>query len=139
MEVSLKYGRLVTRLNRKSLDAETTLMGPFVLMTSLLMYFSAAFIFFAPVYLEPLWLFLTRISIALTTILMFLCGLALTFISKPRSVRNLLCLPFVYLYWSLQGFIALYAAFLTLLRRSKKWVKTEKKGTIKNFTLTLSV
>ncbi len=139
MEVALKYGRLVTRLNRKSLDAETTLMGPFVLMTSLLMYFSAAFIFFAPVYLEPLWLFLTRISIALTTILMFLCGLALTFISKPRSLRNLLWLPFVYLYWSLQGFIALYAAFLTLLRRSKKWVKTEKKGTIKNFTLTLSV
>ena len=139
MEVALKYGRLVTRLNRKSLDAETTLMGPFVLMTSLLMYFSAAFIFFAPVYLEPLWLFLTRISIALTTILMFLCGLALTFISKPRSLRNLLWLPFVYLYWSLQGFIALYAAFLTLLRRPKKWVKTEKKGTIKNFTLTLSV
>lgn len=139
MEIALKYGRLVTRLNRKSLDAEATLIGPFILIMSLLMYLSAAFIFLAPVYLEPLWLFLTWLSIALTTILIFLCGLALTFISKPRSVKNLLWLPFVYLYWSLQGFIALYAAFLTLLRRPKKWVKTEKRGTIKNSNLPLTV
>jgi len=139
MEIALKYGKLITKLNRKSLDAETTLMGPFVLIMSLLMYFSVAFIFFAPVCLEPLWLFLTQVSIVLTTVLMFLCGLALTFISKPRSVKNLLWLPFVYLYWSLQGFIALYAAFLILLCRPKKWVKTEKRGTIKNFALSLSV
>ena len=139
IEVALKYGKLATKLNRKTLDAEATLFGPFILIFSLLMYFSAIFIFFAPPVLQPAWLILTQVSVVLTAVLMLICGLALVFISKPLRARNLLWLPFIYFYWSLQGIIALYAVLLTVLRRPKKWLKTEKKGIVKNFNLCLSV
>ena len=121
------------------MDAEVTLFRPFILIFSLLMYFSASFIFFAPPVLQPAWLILTQVSVVLTAVLMLICGLALVFISKPLRARNLLWLPFIYFYWSLQGIIALYAVLLTVLRRPKKWLKTEKKGIVKNFNLYLSV
>lgn len=132
MEVAFKYGRLMTKLNRKSIDAETTLLGPFILVMSLLAYFSAFFIFLAPVYLEPLWQVLMQITAIITTVTILICGLALVYASKPRKLRNLLWLPFIYLYWSLQAFIALYAMLLILLRRPKRWLRTEKKGVIMN-------
>jgi len=139
IEVALKYGKLATKLNRKTLDVEITLFGPFILIFSLLMYFSASFIFFAPPALQPAWLILTQVSVMLTTVLMLICGLALVFISKPLRARNLLWLPFIYFYWSLQGIIALYAVLLTVFRRPKKWLKTKKKGIVKNFNPCLSV
>jgi membrane protein implicated in regulation of membrane protease activity len=70
-----------------------------------------------------------------TTLMMFLCGVALIYASKPRKVRSLLWLPFIYFYWSLQAFIALYALLLILLRRPRRWVKTEKKGVVRNSAL----
>jgi hypothetical protein len=42
----------------------------------------------------------------------------------------LLWLPFVFSYWCLQSFIAMYAALLILLRRPQKWLKTEKNGAV---------
>jgi hypothetical protein len=65
---------------------------------------------------------------------MLICGFALIYASKPRKIKSLLWLPFVYFYWSFQAFIALYAALLILLRRPNKWLKTEKSG-----ALTISV
>jgi membrane protein implicated in regulation of membrane protease activity len=67
-----------------------------------------------------------------TSLTMLISGIALIYVSKPRKVRSLLWLPFVYSYWSLQAFIALYAMVLILLRRPKNWTKTLKKGSIKN-------
>ena len=69
-------------------------------------------------------------SILTTTLMVLVCGFALIYVSKPKKLRNLLWLPFVFSYWCLQAFIALYAALLILLRRPKRWLKTEKKGVV---------
>jgi membrane protein implicated in regulation of membrane protease activity len=73
-----------------------------------------------------------------TTLTMLICGLALIYVSKPRKVRSLLWLPFVYCYWSLQAFIALYAMILIVLRRPRVWEKTDKKGVVTNSALVLN-
>jgi hypothetical protein len=48
-----------------------------------------------------------------------------------------LWLPFVYFYWCLQAFIALYALLLIVLRKPRQWAKTDKKGVIANSQLGL--
>jgi cellulose synthase/poly-beta-1,6-N-acetylglucosamine synthase-like glycosyltransferase len=130
MEVAIKYGRLMTKLSRISFDAETTLFGPFILIASLLPYLAMFWSFFTFLPLDVLWRFVVQFATLTTTLTMFICGIALIYVSKPRKVRSLLWLPFVYCYWSLQAFIALYAMILIFLRRPKKWVKTDKKGTL---------
>jgi cellulose synthase/poly-beta-1,6-N-acetylglucosamine synthase-like glycosyltransferase len=130
MEVALKYGKLMAKLNRINLDAETTLFGPFVLIASLLSYTAASGVVVANFPFNTAWGAFFSFSALTTTITLLLCGLALIYVSKPRRVANLLWLPFVFGYWTLQGFIALYAAFLILFRRPKKWVRTEKRGTV---------
>jgi cellulose synthase/poly-beta-1,6-N-acetylglucosamine synthase-like glycosyltransferase len=130
MEVALKYGKLMAKLNRINLDAETTLFGPFVLIASLLSYTAASGVVVADFPFNTAWGAFFSFSALTTTITLLLCGLALIYVSKPRRVANLLWLPFVFGYWTLQGFIALYAAFLILFRRPKKWVRTEKRGTV---------
>lgn len=132
MEVAFKYGKLMAKLSRKSIDAEATLFGPFILIMSLVAYLAAFFTFFVPMPLGLLWQILMQFTAVLTTATLLVCGLGLIYASKPRKVTNVLWLPFIYLYWSLQAFIALYAILLILLRRPREWVKTEKKGTIKN-------
>jgi cellulose synthase/poly-beta-1,6-N-acetylglucosamine synthase-like glycosyltransferase len=134
MEVAFKYGRLMARPSRMNLDAETTLFGPFILIASLLPYLAMFWGFFTYLPLDVLWRFVVQFAILTTTLTMFICGLALVYVSKPRRMKSVLWLPFIYLYWSLQAFIALYAVLLILLRRPKKWTKTEKKG-ISNLTL----
>jgi len=58
----------------------------------------------------------------------------MVYVTKPRRKRNILWLPFVYVYWSMQALIALYAALLILLRRPSRWTKTDKSG-LDNSTL----
>ncbi len=129
MEVALKYGRLMTKLSRKTIDTEATLFGPFTLIASLLTYLAAFYSFFIPFPLDLLWQSMMQFTALTTTLTLFICGLALICGSKPRKVGHLLWLPSIYFYWSLQAFIALYALILVLLRRPRKWLKTEKKGT----------
>jgi cellulose synthase/poly-beta-1,6-N-acetylglucosamine synthase-like glycosyltransferase len=135
MHVAFKYGRLMAKLSRKSLDAEATLFGPFILIASLTGYLVAVYGLFAPPFTDVFWQAVMQLTALATTLTLLTCGFALVYISKPRSASNLLWLPFVYFYWSLQAFIALYAAILILLRRPRKWVKTEKKGSVKNLML----
>jgi hypothetical protein len=130
MHVAFKYGRLMAKLSRKSLDAEATLFGPFVLIASLTGYLVAVYGLFAPLFTDVFWQAVMQLTALATTLTLLTCGFALVYISKPRSASNLLWLPFVYFYWSLQALIALYAAMLILLRRPQKWVKTEKNGVI---------
>ncbi|MDH5483246.1 MAG: glycosyltransferase family 2 protein [Candidatus Bathyarchaeota archaeon] len=132
MEVAFKYGRLIAKLSRKNLDAEATLFGPFVLIASLLTYFAAFCTFFTTFPFDIMWQFLVRFMAVITTVTVLVCGLALVYASKPRRLANLLWLPFIYFYWSLQTLIALYAVLLILLRRPRRWVKTEKKGVVRN-------
>jgi cellulose synthase/poly-beta-1,6-N-acetylglucosamine synthase-like glycosyltransferase len=128
MEVAFKYGRLMTKLNRINFDAETTLFGPFILIASLAPYFATFWVFSSLWSLDVAWSLVIQFGMLTTTLTMLMCGIALIYVSKPRKVRSVLWLPFVYFYWSLQAFIALYAMILIILRRPKIWTKTEKKG-----------
>jgi len=137
MEVAFKYGRLMARPNRISIDAEATLFGPFILIASLLTYFAAFWTVLAPFPLSLVLQFVAQFTALITTLTLFVCGLALIYSSKPRKAVDVLWLPFIYVYWSLQSFIALYAMLLIVLRRPKRWIKTEKKGVVANSGLAL--
>jgi cellulose synthase/poly-beta-1,6-N-acetylglucosamine synthase-like glycosyltransferase len=128
MEVAFKYGRLMAKPSRRNFDAETTLLGPFVLIASLMPYLAAFLAAFTILPFNFMWLLTVQFALVTTTLTMLLCGLALVYVTKPRKARNVLWLPFIYFYWSLQAFVALYAALLIFLRRPGRWTKTEKKG-----------
>jgi len=131
MEVAFKYGRLMKKLNRLNFDAETTLFAPFILIASLSPYL-AAFLAFSTFWsLDVIWPLVVQLGMLTTTLTVLLCGVALIYVSKPRKVRSILWLPFVYCYWSFQAFIALYAMLLIVLRRPRKWIKTDKNGLLK--------
>ena len=132
MEVAFKYGKLMTKPSRKNLDAEATLFAPFILIASLLSYLVTSGAFFAAFPFDILWRAFMVFSALTTTSLVLVCGFALIYVSKPKKLKSLLWLPFVYSYWCLQAFISLYAALLMLLRRPKRWSKTEKKGIVAN-------
>jgi cellulose synthase/poly-beta-1,6-N-acetylglucosamine synthase-like glycosyltransferase len=130
MEVAFKYGGLMAKPSLMNFDAEVTLYGPFIIIASLFCYFAASGALFESYPFDVLWRTLSFLSLVSTTGLFLLAGAVLVCVSKPKRVRNLLWLPFVFSYWCLQAFIALYAAMLILLRRPKVWLKTEKKGTV---------
>ncbi len=75
----------------------------------------------------------------LTTVTLLLIGMALFYITKPRKVTNLLWLPFVYAYWSIQSFVAFYALIQIFLKRPKRWVKTVKSGTVTSQALKTAI
>lgn len=131
MQVALRYGRLMSKPNRKTIDAELTLFGPFVLIASLACYLLAFFASFNMFNLDAFIQFLTRLSVVGTSVTLTVCGTALAYISKPRKLSNILWLPFIYFYWSLQALIAFYAVLLIATRRPQKWIKTEKTGVVK--------
>jgi cellulose synthase/poly-beta-1,6-N-acetylglucosamine synthase-like glycosyltransferase len=132
MEVAFKYGRLMSKPCLRNFDAEITLCGPFIIIASLLCYFAASGALFVSYPFDVIWRTLTFFSLLSTTALFFLAGALLVYASKPKQARSLLWLPFVFGYWLLQSFIALYAALLILFRRPNTWLKTEKNGTISN-------
>jgi len=132
MEVALKYGRLMAKPSKRNIDAELTLLGPFVLITSLASYLLAFSTSLAAFNFDFVLKFLMQLSALGTSTALIVCGLALAYASKPRRLTNLLWLPFVYFYWGLQAFIALYAATLIVFRRPKVWIKTEKTGMIQS-------
>jgi cellulose synthase/poly-beta-1,6-N-acetylglucosamine synthase-like glycosyltransferase len=131
MEVALRYGRLMAKPTRRSIDAEATLVGPFVLILSLLSYAASFLTFLTPFSFGVLWDFLMQASSLTATLTLLLCGFALIWASKPRKATSILWLPFIYFYWTFQAVVASYAVGLILLRRPRKWVKTEKSGIVK--------
>jgi cellulose synthase/poly-beta-1,6-N-acetylglucosamine synthase-like glycosyltransferase len=128
MQVALKYGRLMTKPNLKNFDAETTLFGPFILIASLIPYTAMFWAFFNLLPFSTLWSITVQFATLSTTLTLLLCGVTLIYVSKPRRMKNVLWLPFIYFYWVLQAFIALYAAILIFLRRPSRWTKTDKRG-----------
>ncbi len=137
MEVAFKYGRLITKPSIKNLDAETTLYSPFIIIASLLSYLVGSGAFFAEFPFNVMWTGFMYFSLLSTTAMALLAGAALIFISKPKRASNVLWLPFVFAYWGLQAFVALYAALLILFRRPRKWVKTEKTGNVADLAFTI--
>lgn len=132
IQAAFKYGRLMAKPNWKSIDAEAMLFSPLILIASLVTYFAAFYIILLPLTFSLLLQFLMQFAAVSLTSSLLVCGLALVYVSKQRSLASVLWLPFVYFYWSFQAFIALYAVLLILLRRPRKWTRTDKKGTVTN-------
>ena len=129
METAIKYGRLLDNVNKRTVDAEISMAGPFMMVVSLLSYINW---FFAALFLSqsnPI-LDFTGLVIALTAISLVSLGIGLTASEKPIKLRNILWIPSIYVYWIIQMFIAGWA-FLKLIFRTKRvWTKTVKKGSM---------
>ena len=130
MEVAIKYGSLLKKINKITLDAEFTLCFPFVAIASLVCFGLSFFNVFSVLSNNVLLNTLMTFSTITLSAMFLLTGAALIYCSRPTRVKNLLWLPFVLGYWFLQSFLAAYAAFLILFKRPAKWVKTEKTGIV---------
>jgi len=128
MEIAIKYGKLVTKPNRRNVDAEMTLIGPYLFILCLLSYFMLLQAFLVPVPQDFVFITVNQITFLITMVPLSLIGVALIYVTKPRSAGNLLWLPFIYAYWILQNFLAFYAFLQIVFRRPKKWTKTVKNG-----------
>jgi cellulose synthase/poly-beta-1,6-N-acetylglucosamine synthase-like glycosyltransferase len=129
METALKYGRLLDKLNRKTVDAELSLGGPFMMVVSLLSYLNWFFVALFISESNPFVDF-TGLVIALTAISLISIGIALTASEKPIKLRNIVWIPMIYFYWLLQMFIAGWAFLKLVFRRKRVWTKTAKNGAI---------
>jgi cellulose synthase/poly-beta-1,6-N-acetylglucosamine synthase-like glycosyltransferase len=128
IEVGLRFGRLMKKPNVRRFDAEMTLFGTFMILLCVVNYFA------------PLWAFSVPSTLATTVIVQFTCfstlfilgvvGVALACVTRPFRLQNVLWLPFIYAYWGFQSFIAMYALFEVVLRRKRRWRKTEHSGMV---------
>lgn len=130
MEVAFKYGRLMSAPSRRSFDAEATLFTPIILIISLFTFLMSISSFYFPFPIGLLWQIIMQFTAVVMVISFFIGGLALIYVTKPKKVKNLCWLPFLYFYWSLQTIIASYAVLLIVFRRPRRWLKTDKSGAI---------
>ena len=130
MEVSLKYGRLLKHLSKKSFDAEVTLSGPYMFLPCVLGYMLGLVSLVFPLSPNPVLTFMSQGLAFVNTFTLLLIGAALVYLTKPMKMTNLLWLPFVYAYWMVQNLVALCAFFQLLFKRPRKWKKTAKTGSV---------
>jgi cellulose synthase/poly-beta-1,6-N-acetylglucosamine synthase-like glycosyltransferase len=130
MEVSLKYGRLLRNPSKRNLDAEVTLSGPYMFLPCVLGYMLGLISWVIPFSPNPVLTLMSQGLALVNTVTLLLIGTALVYLSRPRKLRNLSWLPFVYAYWMVQNLVALCAFFQLLLRRPPKWKKTAKTGAV---------
>jgi cellulose synthase/poly-beta-1,6-N-acetylglucosamine synthase-like glycosyltransferase len=127
METALKYGKLLDKINRRTLDAEFSLAGPFMMVVSLLSYINWFIVLVFLSQSTPIINF-TGLVIAVTAVSLISIGIGLIASEKPIKPKNILWIPSIYLYWLMQMCIAGWA-FLKLVTRSKReWSKTAKNG-----------
>jgi len=136
MQVALKYGSLLRNLNIMTLDAEFTLILPFVAIAAFFCFTLASWNVFSVISSSAFLGGLMTFSTLTTIIIFLLSGFALIYFTKPAKLKNLLWLPFVFGYWCVQSFLALYAGLLILFKRPVQWVKTEKSGVVKSTIFT---
>ncbi|MCK5563258.1 glycosyltransferase family 2 protein, partial [Candidatus Bathyarchaeota archaeon] len=105
MEIAIKYGNLMAKPNRRNVDAEMTLLGPYMFILCLLSYFMLLQAFLGPVPQDFAFITVSQITFLITMVPLFLIGVALIYVTKPRKAGNLLWLPFIYAYWILQNFL----------------------------------
>ena len=135
LDAAFKYGKLAKRPSLRSIDAEITLVAPCMLTVSFLGFLMGLCMSFIPVTYDPVFMVLAQTMMLLTLITLLTAGLALIYVTKPRRVANLLWLPFIYAYWTLQTFVASYALMQIVFRRPRKWKKTMRTGVVTNHAL----
>ena len=91
-------------------------------------YLLSAYVSIFNVKLDPLIMNLMMFTLLLTTLTLIITGIALAYVTRPIRLRNLLWLPFIHLYWTLQCALTFYALLQILFRRPARWVKTMKTG-----------
>jgi cellulose synthase/poly-beta-1,6-N-acetylglucosamine synthase-like glycosyltransferase len=128
IEVGLRFGRLMKKVNRRRIDAEMTLFGTFMILLCVVNYFASFWAFSAPA--TTVAMLFAQFTCFSTLLTLGLVGVGLLFMEKPFKLRNVLWLPFIYAYWGFQSFIAMYALFETVLRRKRRWRKTEHSGVV---------
>lgn len=129
METALKYGRLLDKINRRTIDAEFSLAGPFMMVVSLLSYINWFIVIAFFSQSTPIINF-TGLVIAVTAVSLVSIGVGLTASEKPVKLKNILWIPSIYLYWLMQMFIAGWAFLKLVFRRKKEWSKTAKNGSL---------
>lgn len=134
MEVALRYGRLISKPSLRNLDAEITLLGPFILLISLLSYLSGPLLF--PNLNESAIFALTLAGWAVMTASLIVGALALLCAARPKRKRDLLWLPFIYAYWTFQVLLAGWALAEMVLGIPRKWKETGRTGTVNTGRLT---
>ena len=132
MEVAFKYGRLLKRLDMRSLDAEVFFAGSFMMVLVFVTYILGLYTVFVPFNLGIYTNVLTQFMSLLTLLTLFILGIGLAYSTRPRKVGNVKWLPFIYLYWGIQVFVAFYAFLQIIFRRPRKWTKTSRSGTLTN-------
>lgn len=126
--MGLKFGKLLKRLSKRRLDAEMTLFGTYLIVLCIVSYFMAVWSFLLPPnYILTL---ITRFTSLFTVAILAFVGIALVYVTKPIKISNLLWLPFIYIYWGFQSFIAMYAILQIIFRRPGKWSKTTRSGIV---------
>ena len=135
LDAALKYGKLVRRPTLRSIDAEITLVAPCMLTVSFIGFLMGVCMSFIPVTHDPVFMILAQATMLLTLITLLTAGLALIYVTKPRRIANLLWLPFICIYWTLQTFVASYALMQIVFRRPRKWKKTKRTGVVTNHSL----
>ena len=128
MKVALSYGKLLTKLNRRCIDAEIMLFGSYMFILYLACLFMATFTFLVPSNL--IFASLAQITSLLMMAGLLLVGVAMSIVAKPRKLSNILWIPFVYLYVTVQSFISIFALVQIALNRPKTWTKTVKTGRV---------
>jgi cellulose synthase/poly-beta-1,6-N-acetylglucosamine synthase-like glycosyltransferase len=128
MEVALRYGRLISKLSLKRVDAEMTLLGPFVLILSLIGYALGPLLF--PTLGQSTLLALTLAGWALMTATITVGAAALWHVARPKHRRDLLWLPFIYAYWTFQVVLASWALGEIVLGLPRRWRSTARTGTV---------
>jgi cellulose synthase/poly-beta-1,6-N-acetylglucosamine synthase-like glycosyltransferase len=133
METAIKYGRLLDNLNKRTIDAEISMAGPFMMVVSLLSYINWFLVALFLSQSNPIINF-TGLVIALTAVSLVSIGIGLVASEKPIKPQNILWVPFIYVYWLMQMFIAGWAFLKLVLRRKRDWTKTAKKGSVDEAT-----
>lgn len=130
MEAAPKYGKLVKKMNKRCIDAEITLAGPYMFALCLLSYLVAIYTFVIPTQLSSFSMIMPQVVLLLTLTLLLIVGLALIYARaiKPRRISNLLWLPFIYAFWNIENCISLYALIQIVLKKPRRWRKTTKTG-----------
>ena len=132
LETALRYGRLLRKPNRRNIDAEITLTAPCTLTLSFVGFLIGLFASLFPIPYDPVFTFMAQLSTFSFMAILLIVGFALIYVTKPRRIRNLVWLPFIYGYWMVQTFIASYAFIQVVFRRPRKWKKTVRTGVVTN-------
>ena len=128
IEVGLKFGRLMKKPNLRRFDAEMTLFGTFMILLCVLNYFAPFWAFSLPP--NSFTTLIAQVTGFCTLLFLGIIGVALAFMTRPVRLRNVLWLPFIYVYWGFQSFIAMYALIEIVLGRKRRWRKTEHSGQV---------